>query len=85
MTASTITVTARFFAAAEEAVGFAERALELPSGATIRDALASASDTPLHPVLGRCSFLVNSQATTDTETELRTGDLLDVLPPFAGG
>ena len=85
MTASTITVTARFFAAAEEAVGFAERALELPSGATIRDVLASASDTPLHPVLGRCSFLVNSQATTDTETELRTGDLLDVLPPFAGG
>ena len=85
MTASTITVTARFFAAAEEAMGFAERGLELPSGATIRDALASASDTPLHPVLSRCSFLVNSQATTDPETELRTGDLLDVLPPFAGG
>ena len=85
MTASTITVTARFFAAAEEAVGCAERALELPSGATIRDALVRASGTALHPVLGRCSFLVNSQATTDPETELRTGDLLDVLPPFAGG
>ena len=85
MAASSITVTARFFAAAEEAMGFAERGLELPSGATIRDALASASDTPLHPVLSRCSFLVNSQATTDTETELRAGDLLDVLPPFAGG
>ena len=85
MSAATITVTARFFAAAEEAVGSAERALELPSGATIRDALATASGTVLHPVLGRCSFLVNSHATTDYETELRAGDLLDILPPFAGG
>lgn len=81
----TVTVTARFFAAAEEAVGAAELTLELPRGASIRDALATASAARSHPVLDRCSFLLNTLATTDVATELHDGDLLDVLPPFAGG
>ncbi len=80
-----LSVTARFFAAAEEAVGAAELVLELPKGATIRAALSHAGGESAMPVLSRCTFLVNSEATTDIETTLKSGDLLDVLPPFAGG
>ena len=78
-------VTARFFAAAEEAVGAGEMRLELARPASIGDVLAAASGHESHAVLARCSFLVNGQATTDAAAELRDGDLLDVLPPFAGG
>lgn len=84
-TSATISVTARFFAAAEEAVGAAELTIELHAGSSIRDALTQASDGEGLTVLRRCSFLLNSEATTDVSTVLESGDELDVLPPFAGG
>ena len=39
----------------------------------------------LADVLRRCSFLVNEVAAKDLHRTLAGGDLLDVLPPFAGG
>jgi sulfur-carrier protein len=71
-------VTLRFFAAARAAVG--------ASTATVKagplDVVIAALDAP---VLARCSFLVNGIAATDLSRKLVDGDLVDVLPPFAGG
>jgi molybdopterin converting factor small subunit len=35
--------------------------------------------------LERCSYLCDGIAVRDETTPLRTGDTIDVLPPFAGG
>ncbi|MEN2743161.1 MoaD/ThiS family protein [Sinomonas halotolerans] len=50
-------------------------------------ALATAQRTapPLAEVLRRCSFLVNEIAAKDPSRPLADGDVVDVLPPFAGG
>jgi molybdopterin converting factor small subunit len=40
---------------------------------------------PLANVLNRCSYLRGGIAVRDETTELRSGDTVDVLPPFAGG
>jgi molybdopterin converting factor small subunit len=39
----------------------------------------------LATVLRRCSFLLDEVAVHGTETRVRPGQVLDVLPPFAGG
>ena len=78
----------RFFASARAATGLDELELALPAGATITDSLArvaAAPGQPLDRVLARCSFLVNTVATTDRDTVLDDGDIIDVMPPFAGG
>lgn len=83
-----VNVTLRFFASARAATGRDEQSLALADGTTIADALArltAAPGEPLDLVLARCSFLVNQVACTDRARELRDGDLLDVMPPFAGG
>lgn len=73
----------RYFAAAQEAAG---RDTEARSEATLGDlrrAVASA-----HPRLGailpRCAVLVGGSRVPD-DTTLAADDLIDVLPPFAGG
>jgi molybdopterin synthase sulfur carrier subunit len=83
-------VTLRLYASAKAATGVAEWTADLDrhTPPTIDAALATlprVSGAPLDRVLARCSFLVNAQSTTDRETPLRDGDLVDVLPPFAGG
>ena len=73
----------RYFAAAQEATGLdQERRAETTLGA-LRRAVASE-----HPALGgilpRCAVLV-AGARVDDATPLAADDLVDVLPPFAGG
>lgn len=83
-----VNVRLRFFASAREAAGLDEQEVALTSPATIADALAGVEGVPGHPldaVLARCSFLVNAVATTDRSIELGDGDVIDVMPPFAGG
>lgn len=46
---------------------------------------ASSHTPPLAEVLTRCSFLVNEVSTRDLAVSLKPGDVVDVLPPFAGG
>ena len=78
----------RFFASARAAAGTDGQRVELWAGATIQDALelvAAAPGQPIDRVLARCSFLVNTVATTDRATALSDGDTVDVMPPFAGG
>ena len=83
-------VTIRYWAAAKEAAGMAEEAVE---AATLREALsvAVASREPgsrLETVLARSSFLVNADPVGRAAKEsiiLDDGAVIEVLPPFAGG
>jgi molybdopterin synthase sulfur carrier subunit len=74
----------RYFAAAKAATGVAEETRELADGATIGGFLTDLGSTS-PAVFARCSFIVNGTATTDRARVLADGDLIDVLPPFAGG
>jgi sulfur-carrier protein len=83
-------VTIRYWAAAKEAAGMAEEVVE---GITLREALDTAvagrqPDRRLATVLARSSFLVNADPVGRTDKEsiiLEPGDVIEVLPPFAGG
>ncbi|ALE91674.1 molybdenum cofactor biosynthesis protein MoaD [Arthrobacter alpinus] len=86
----------RFFAAAAAATGAEEQQVDLSAGAvTLADlsallvdsypASASSHTPPLSELLTRCSFLVNEVSTRDLTVVLQAGDVVDVLPPFAGG
>lgn len=73
----------RYFAAAHDAAGTdREERFEATLGDLRR---AVASDHPaLGGILPRCAVLVGGSR-VDDETPLRSDDLIDVLPPFAGG
>ena len=73
----------RYFAAAQEAAGRdSERRTESTLG-DLRRAV-SAEHAGLGPILPRCAVLVGG-ARVDDATVLDEDDLVDVLPPFAGG
>ncbi|WP_334170689.1 MoaD/ThiS family protein [Sinomonas sp.] len=87
-------ITLRYYAAASAAAGVESETLEVPEGATLARALEAVRavvrsprpDAPaLAEVLRRCSYLVNEVAAKDPQRRLAEGDLVDVLPPFAGG
>lgn len=80
--------TIRFFAAARAAVGVDSLTT---SGATI-DAALGAIDTAAvadparwSALQERCSYLVDGITTRDRATSLVGVELVDVMPPFAGG
>ncbi|GAC1457620.1 MAG: MoaD/ThiS family protein [Pseudarthrobacter sp.] len=85
----------RYFAAARAAAGVDEEAFDLPSGATVADLLQAvlavdrasppAGTPPLPRILSRSSFLLNEVAVRDRATVLTPADVVDILPPFAGG
>ena len=85
----------RYFAAARAAAGVDEEHFNLPADATVSTLLAAvlaverpeppAGTPPLARLLSRSSFLLNEVAVRDRAAVLRPGDVLDVLPPFAGG
>ena len=83
----TVAVTVRFFAAARDAAGADSRTLALPAGATVTDAireLCGQSDK-MALVLQKCSFLCDGISVRDPALPLTDRQVLDVLPPFAGG
>lgn len=90
----------RFFAAAAAATGIEEQRVDLAElrwsgpftladlSTLLEDSFpvsASASTPPLSELLTRCSYLLNEVAARDLRVELKPGDVVDVLPPFAGG
>ena len=85
--------TLRFFAAARAAVGRDEQVVDVPDGesATIGRLLTEVrpvegtSAADWRDVLLRCSFLVDGLTTRDREQVVSDGDVVDVMPPFAGG
>ena len=80
-------VTVRFFAAARAAAGTETDLVSVHQGATVADVVSElrCRSDELGRVLLRCSFLCDGIAVRDQATELRSGQTLDVLPPFAGG
>jgi molybdopterin converting factor small subunit len=81
-----ITVTCRLFARYAETVGLEECELELPVGATVREAVASlrrvvpnGSSIPEQPLVA-----LNKQQVLPDHV-LLDGDQLGLLPPLAGG
>ena len=89
--ADRITVTVRYFAAARAAAGVTDEQLELggsPDGRTVGavlDAVGERHGQRLAQVLLRCSFLLDEIAVHGRQNPIRDGQVLDVLPPFAGG
>jgi molybdopterin converting factor small subunit len=85
----------RYFAAARAAAGVEEEGFDLPPGATVADLLEAvlaveraeppSGTPPLQRILSRSSYLLNEVAVRDRTAVLNPGDVVDVLPPFAGG
>jgi molybdopterin synthase sulfur carrier subunit len=83
-----VRVRIRYFAAARAAAGVDSELVTLTGRATVRDALRAAVDhhgPALGRVLLRCSYLLGEIAVHGDESFVADGDVLDVLPPFAGG
>ncbi|CEA07660.1 ThiS family protein [Arthrobacter saudimassiliensis] len=83
----------RYFGAAKAAVGLNEETLDHGSLALeeLLDKLAARHPEPpagvpsLKSVIGRSTFLVNETAVRDRTRVLAADDVVDILPPFAGG
>jgi sulfur-carrier protein len=82
-----IQVTVRYFAAARAAAGTESETVVLRPGTTVAELVErlAVRGTRLATVLSRCSYLCDGIAVRDEATALRSGDTIDVLPPFAGG
>jgi sulfur-carrier protein len=87
-----VTVTLRYWAAAKEAAGVAEQSVTADTLATALTvapaALASARAPNLEAVLARSSFLIDGSPVGQRAAEsvqLAEGNVIEVLPPFAGG
>jgi molybdopterin converting factor small subunit len=82
-----ITVTVRYFAAAHAAAGAELEKLVVRPGTTVAELVErlAVRGSRLATVLSRCSYLCDGIAVRDETKALRSGDTIDVLPPFAGG
>lgn len=82
-----IRVTVRYFAAARAAAGAESETMMLRPGTTVAELVETlaTSGTRLATVLSRCSYLCDGFAVRDETKALRSGNTIDVLPPFAGG
>ena len=82
-----VEVTVRFFAAARAAAGSETDSLTLGPGATVAELVSElcCRSDELARVLQRCSFLCDGVAVRNRAIPLESGQIVDVLPPFAGG
>lgn len=86
-TARLIQVGVRYFAAASAAAGSDSEELTVRDGVTVGDLVdeLSSRNPELARVLLRCSYLCDGVAVHDKAQPLRSGNTIEVLPPFAGG
>jgi molybdopterin synthase sulfur carrier subunit len=75
--------TVRLFAAAAEAVGGREREVEITTVRALIEELTH--DARSEYVLSHCSFLANGERIADFDVSLAGVEIIDVLPPVAGG
>lgn len=81
-------LTVRYFAGARAATGVPDESIELAGEPTVADVLTLVHERhgdKLTRVLAASSFLLDGVAVRDRGTAVRSGALLDILPPFAGG
>ena len=76
----------KLFAILRERAGIAELMLDLPAGATARDAItALAQKCPdVENLVSQAAAAVNQQY-VKRDTQLREGDELALIPPVSGG
>ncbi|WP_159621229.1 MoaD/ThiS family protein [Ruania rhizosphaerae] len=74
----------RYFAAAAEAAGRHGESLAANTIGELRALMVERHGEPLERVLTRCSLLVDG-VVAENDTALEETDVVDVLPPFAGG
>lgn len=75
----------RLFAAAADAAGTATESVAADTlGALVGD-LQERHGEQFAAVLARCSILVDGRAVTDPSESLADAQVIDILPPFAGG
>lgn len=87
------TVTVRYWAAARAAAGVESDRFDIGAGTTLDRLLEQVHDRHvdrprLPAVVGVCSVLVGDRpvgARRPAEVEIRPGDTVELLPPFAGG
>jgi sulfur-carrier protein len=82
-------VTVRYWAAAKDAAGVPEQRVTADTLAAVLAAVTASDDRArLRAVIARSSFLVDGapvgRRAADT-VELHDGNVIEVLPPFAGG
>lgn len=86
--ANGISVTVRYFAAARAAAGAeSETVVVVRPGTTVGELVERlpGRGSRLAEGLSRCSYLCDGIAVRDETQSLRSGDTIDVLPPFSGG
>ncbi|KAD3515389.1 MoaD/ThiS family protein [Arthrobacter yangruifuii] len=83
----------RYFGAAKAAAGTEEEHLdegpltlaELTGKLAVRYPTPGSGTTDLGTVIARSTFLVNETAARNPDLLLQPDDVVDILPPFAGG
>jgi len=75
----------RYFAAAAEAAGTPSESVAASTVGELRARMVAAHGPELERVLTRCALLVDGLRADDDATALAATDVVDVLPPFAGG
>jgi sulfur-carrier protein len=82
-----VQVTVRYFAAARAAAGAEVETVDVRSGTTVAELVdqLGGRNADLARVLKRCSFLCDGIAVRDPGVTLEAKQIIDVLPPFAGG
>jgi molybdopterin synthase sulfur carrier subunit len=77
--------TIRFFAAARAAVGVDSLTTTGPTIVAALGAIDAADPARWSALQERCSYLVDGVTTRDRSTSLDGVEVVDVMPPFAGG
>lgn len=75
----------RYFAAAAEAAGTQHEVIDAATVGELRARMIAAHGPDLDRVLSRCALLVDGRRVDDDAAPLADTDVVDVLPPFAGG
>lgn len=79
-------INVKFFALLRERAGVSEFTLDLPDGATVGSAREPllAQFPALREHLTRCAYAVN-RSYAGTDTVLKNGDEMALIPPVSGG
>jgi sulfur-carrier protein len=80
-------VTVRYFGAARGAAGVESETVTSDADTSLAELAQQLAERNgrLAAVLARCSYLCDGVAVRDTAARVQTGQIIDVLPPFAGG
>lgn len=77
--------TLRYFAAAAEAAGTDQELVAADTVAVALEAAITAHGPALARIVAHSSLLLKGHYVADRDQSLAADDVLDVLPPFAGG